>query len=1076
MSRGRFHLLSFAVIFYTLASFSQAQETRWKELDARAAELTQKGKYRDALSAAQEGLQVAESTFPAENANVASALSRLGDVYEKLGKFAEAEPLFKRCLAIREKVLGPEHPEVAQTLHDLAAVLFEESKYAEAEPLCQRALAIREKVLGPEHPDVANSLDDVAAMYSMKGKYDKAEELYRRGLAIREKVLGPDNAAVAESLGQLGAMLDRYEGKYSEAGLLLQRAITIDEKALGPEDPSLARDLLYLAPLYLDEGKFPDAEALYKRGLAILEKALGQEHPNVAGAIKSLAALYINEGKYEEAELLLKRVLAIDEKSRAPEDPVLANSNSGLGFLYESEGKYREAEPLFRRALATYEKAFGPDHPYVARGERDLAHLYELQGDYADAEPRYKRALTIYEKALGPEHPSVAATLNSVAALYIDEGKYIEASEPARRALAIYEKLRGREDLHSRALNNVATVYTAEGKYSEAEPLLQRALALQENLLGSDHPLLVKGLSALASLYYAEGKYGEAESPFDRSLQNVTKQFERYFVYMSERERLAFLDTVSNLFPVYFSYCYAGRERAPELTDKMYNVLLWEKGLVASSIASLQARLTTSGDHETLALFQKLAANRARLAAMLEMTPKNREEWRQTIEQLGTESNEMEKQLALRSADFVERNRLAQTKWQDVQKQLGAHDAAVEFVRFQFHDGKRFTGKAYYVALVVTPQTTAAPVLVLLGDAYNLEGKALHSYRQWVSRSGPLTAATLYRSFWEPLEITLQGSKRIYLSPDGILNDISFGIIPTPHGLLMDKYDLRVMASTRDLVRARTPPPVDFAVLIGNPKFDLTEAQQRSAEARLRPSDYVHTSTERPLIRSFDGAASRLSSLPGTDTELRQIRSLLKTHNWQVDVYAGENALAGTVKTLHGPRVLHLATHGFFLSDRTRERDSFFNDLPPGADEPMLHAGLYFSGANRTLAGALTAADVDDGILTAYEASGLNLQGTELVVLSACDSGLGRIKNGEGVFGLRRAFQEAGAESVLMSLWSVPDRETQELMVSFYKHWLAGEEKPAALRSAQIKLRETVKTRYGQDRPFYWGGFILVGR
>lgn len=220
----------------------------------------------------------------------------------------------------------------------------------------------------------------------------------------------------------------------------------------------------------------------------------------------------------------------------------------------------------------------------------------------------------------------------------------------------------------------------------------------------------------------------------------------------------------------------------------------------------------------------------------------------------------------------------------------------------------------------------------------------------------------------------------------------------------------------------------------------------------------------------------RLAPLPATRLELATIAALLHQQKWRVESYIGENAVEEVIQKVNRPKVLHVATHAFFLADQVSTVRGASLKTPPGFEDPMLRSGLFFAGANRNLLGQEQPKDLDDGILTAYEATGLHLQGTELVVLSACETGLGKIENGEGVFGLRRAFQEAGAQSVMMSLWAVPDQETQELMTMFYAKWLSGEDKQKALHNAQQELRAKVKARYGDDKPFYWGGFVLVGR
>jgi CHAT domain-containing protein len=334
-----------------------------------------------------------------------------------------------------------------------------------------------------------------------------------------------------------------------------------------------------------------------------------------------------------------------------------------------------------------------------------------------------------------------------------------------------------------------------------------------------------------------------------------------------------------------------------------------------------------------------------------------------------------------------------------------------------------------------------------------------------------------------------------------MLNQVALGVVPDAEGrLLIERYDLRTVNSTKDLLWTNRAPKNQDAVVVGNPKFLLSVEQQRAALRQVRQDDQKATvllaSAATPatltISRSRDLRAERgvcspppppggtLCPLPGTAAEITSIADLLQTSNWTVRSYHDETALKEVVKGVRHPRVLHVATHGFFLADQKATLRSGAlaqeDNRSSGMEDPMLRSGLLFAGADRTLRGDPAAEDVDDGVLTAYEASTLDLQGTELVVLSACETGLGEQQKGEGVFGLRRALQEAGAEAVLMSMWSVPDRETQELMTKFYGHWLSGMEKHEALRRAQLEEREIVQKRYGKDLPYYWGAFVLVGR
>jgi len=1110
-----------------------AQEARWLELNRRVAQLSQEGKQEEAILLATEAVRVAEATYGPENWQTSTSLNDLAVLYKKQGRYGEAEPLYRRALAIREKVLGPMHFAVAISLNNLAELFRAQHRFGEAEPLHKRALAIRERVLGPENLDVAYSLNNLGILYHELGRYGEAEPLYQRALSIREKALGQENVEVAyvmENLAELYydqgrdgeaeplykqalsirekvmgredaevatflenlAALYYKQGLYREGEPLLKRALVIRERLLHPDDPALALSLYNLGSLYQDYGRYEEAESLYKRALAIREKVLRPDDPAVAESLNNLASLYYAQGWYGKAEPRYKRALAIQEKVLGPENHDVAASLNNLALLYYAQGKYAEAEPLYLRALQIDKKALGPEHPSLATTLNNLALLYYKQDRYREAEPLYKRALAIQEKVLGPQHPAVARSLNNLALLYEKERRYGEAEPLYKQALAIREKvLRPEHPLVPLTLNNLALLYYKQGRYREAEPLYNRALAIQEKVLGSQHPDVANLRSNLAMLNYAQGNYAEADPFFQSALENLRSQFEHQFTYMSEKDRLSFLDTSANNFPVYFSFCFTYRSKDPALAGRMYDAWLLEKGLVVNSIAAIRAKIAASGDRDGLALFERITALRTQLASVRNPPPNHLEQWRETVQQLQQESNDLESSLVQRLGTLAEEKQLARATWRDVQKALKPGEAAVEFVHFPYHDGRQWTDKSYYAALIVTPETATVPAFVPLGEAGQLEGEPLNDFRSRTAKLPKEGAGILfYQAFWKPLEPYLAGHAHIYVSPDGVLNEVSFAVVPTEDGrLLMDKCDIDLVLSTKDLLREFHPTRENSAVLVGNPRFDLDAAQHKAQIEKLQstetppiqlPADLVPGSITRGARRSDCPdlpPGGVLCPLKGTAIEMANVFSQLKQANWDVKPpYTQERALKEVVKRVRHPRLLHVATHGFFSPDQRRKMGDFGADLPTGLEDPMLRSGLMFAGADRVLKGGSYASDMDDGVLTAYEATGVDLQGTELVVLSACETGLGEIKNGEGVFGLRRALQEAGAESVLMSMWKVPDDETRELMTLFYENWLSGKDRHEALHEAQREMRNRMKARWeGEDRPFYWGAFVLVG-
>jgi CHAT domain-containing protein/Tfp pilus assembly protein PilF len=921
---------------------------------------------------------------------------------------------------------------------------------------------------------------------SLQGRTTEALPLAKQALRIAESTFGPLDRRLAASLNNL-ADLYRDRGEMVKAEGLFKRSLAIDEASMGEEHPSVAAALNNLAMLYKDEGRLQDAEPLFKRALAIYKNALGQTHPYTVIALNNMGDLYRAEGRNAPAESCYRGAAFLAEKSLelelTPETLEVAHSlrsmiRHNLGELYRSQGKYAEAEEWYKAALEIREKELGEDHPDTASTLNAMAMLYLSEGKYTDAERLCRRSLDIRRRVLGEDHRAVAYSLSTLAAILRIQQKRDEAEQDYKKAIEIEEKTLGKENpLLTGPLDGLAETYQDEAKYDEAEPLYRRVLTIRKNEKRVDDADVGSSFLHLAVLDYARGNYTSSEALFEEAFAHLRREFDYQFSYLGEADRLAFLDVAGNAFPLYFSFCYTYRKQNPALVGKLYDLVLWQKGVVADSITGVRARAAASGNKEAQAQLEQLTALRTRIAAMQNPPAGHIQEWNQTLLQLQDEAHSLERSLVER---VVQAKAPTPLSWHDVQKALRPDEAAVEFVRSRYHDGKRGTEKIYYFALALRPEGSGLPVLVPLSDGSQMDS-ALEDYRALVRKAPARGAgAQFYRAFWKPLEVYLEGFRRVYVSPDGVLNVISFGVLPTDDGrLLMEKYDLNLVLSSKELLQVRNRFQNQSIALIGNPRFDLTEEQQRAALKKLESGQQ-----SRPVagggpgvgLRSGDSGGKPLDPLPETEEELNSIRSLVATRGWQVKAYTGEMALATVVSRVQDPRVLHIATHGFFEPDQDRIRDKWAGHLPPALEDPMLRSGLYFAGANRSLAGAPAAEGLDDGILTAYEATGLNLRETELVVLSACDTGQGMVANGEGVFGLRRGLREAGAESILMTLWAVPDRETRELMTLFYEKWLSGKEKQVALREAQLEIRKKVMANWlGQDRPYYWGAFVLVG-
>jgi CHAT domain-containing protein len=1127
---------------------AHAQFQRWYDLSEQAVQLKGQGNNAAALPIEQQAEQVAEATWGANDQHVALSLNVMGILEMDLEKYSDAETNLKRALDILTKAEGAESKDVAAVLDNLGILYQTLARFPDAEKVTVQALAIQVNLKGENDPNVATAESNLALIYEKEDKFGEAEVLYEKALKSDQS---RGNAEQIE-LDEAGlAKLYAETGKYAQSEQVAQQELAEAVKAYGPQDARVADALNDLAVDYALNGKVAESEQAYGKALAMATKAASPDAALISQIEANAGALLRNEGKYQQAESLMLQALASRTKALGPNHPDVASVLTSLGLLYEYEMRFSDAERALKQALDIDEKALGAGSVQAARDMANLADLYGSHGQSGPADQLYYNAIQVFLKVMAqaPKQTAdivfngaqqfmsdgnleVAAKLfNSAGGIYAQVygqsslqvancqarlgsvaeimGRHDDAERLQKRALATLEQLYGQDDTRlTYSLDGLGKVYLDTQRFADAEPEYLRSLKIDQAHLKPNDPELRDVQADLAALYFAWNKPAQAAPYFKGYLGNLMAEFRANAATMSERERLIYFSTWRLAFPMFFSFVLTNHEQMPELTGEMYDYLLQEKGLVAASAASMRAAVEASGNPQAVAMLDKLASDKAQMAALVEDAAGNQANHQSQINQLGDEANTLEQTLLKQSAPLIRQQAQNAATWQDVQKALKPGESAVEVTRFQFHNGIGPTADIYYVALVVTPDCKQ-PILVNLGKAKDLEAGPMLAYRDDVGQTrgfeqqsvpaaavqaraaAPNTGAA-YAAFWKPLEAALGGAKRVYLSPDGVLNTIPLGLMTDSDGkLLMEKTQLRIVNSTKDILATQAAAQSKSALVVGNPKFDLSATQQETAIAELRGGATVAgtgvqqglPAVDAPAMpvqvssRGGDLAGGDLNPLPGTQVEVDAVDGLLKSAGWQASEYTGDLALKQTVTQAHGPRIVHIATHGFFLSDEELKANAAAQGKTANVDEdPMLRSGLFFAGADRVREGAALEAGVDDGVLTAFEASQLNLEGTELVVLSACETGLGKELNSDGVFGLRRGLQEAGADAVMMSMWSVPDKETQELMALFYKNWTSGMEKPEALRQAQLAERETVKKRYGKDLPFYWGAFVLVGR
>ncbi|MBW1789099.1 MAG: CHAT domain-containing protein, partial [Deltaproteobacteria bacterium] len=695
---------------------------------------------------------------------------------------------------------------------------------------------------------------------------------------------------------------------------------------------------------------------------------------------------------------------------------------------------YTEAEPLFNRSLAMAQKVLGPDHPDTALTLNNFAVLYDNMKNFSKAETLYKQALEIHEKSLGVNHPNVALDLN-----------------------------------------NLAFLNQAMGNYDRAEPFYKRALEIKEKALGPDHPDTALSLFNLAFMYGTQGRNNESLTLFKRGLTIQDRFIRNVLGIGNERQKLLLITDQAGGYEGTLSLIHLKFTKDPKALRLGLNIVLSRKGVVFDAQARQRQALMSSVDPKAKEAWKELSSLRAQLAKLLMVKPDemSAKEYQLKTVSLQWKIEKLESSLAALSPLVAEEMEQRQATAEKVASILPKGSVLAEFVKIGLFDWDKckWSGKKVYLVFILHPDRRIE--LIPLGDADKLDEKVQTLMGRVSSIPNSQSdvkiqsdsAKELYSLLWEPLTGPVGNAVDVIVSPDGILNLVSFSALRDPEDrFLIEDRSITYVTSGRDLLRGKSGfQPESDLFIAANPKFDM--------EVQTEPN------TGQSLKKGFRSAgfAFQFPPLPGTLEEATEIPHLLPGKIKVV--VTGKDATESAVLNAKRPKTLHLATHGFFLKDQkaipanANLRPSFKSTLPRGFENPLVRSGLAFAQANN----ASKAKTSNDGLLTALEVSGMDLHGTELVTLSACETGVGEVKTGEGVFGLRRAFALSGARNLMMSLWPVSDSITAEQMKSFYRFYGKGASPAEALRKAQLETIATLRKRFGAAPASLWAPFILQG-
>jgi len=1087
------------------------------------------GRYSSAESRAEALYRALQFTGDGAGTLALQTLDLWVEASWRNGKAASAIVVTRAEQAVTqwERLAGRDHPETAPALHNLAELRAAHGDLSGSLALHERALASRLAAVPPDDRASADSLDWVGLALIRLDRFTDAKKRLEVSLRTRETRAGRDPLALARTL-ELTALMHRIQGDYQQAEQPLARAVAIrDEFSAGhPENVSLLQlrgDLLFL------RGDGRNARVQWSDALSLSERTLGRTHPSTPELLRRLGLAAFSEGDLVEARQLRERALQMAEVVLAPCDPVLVRQIDAVASSLESSGDFAGARRELQRSLASTEKCFGAaaprgpsdtrattlfnlgemaremgdldaaetyyrravddwsaglgrDHSFVARGLGAIAEVAASRGQLDRARDLYGQALAIRRKALGADHPLVGWTLVNMARVLGDSGRLDEALQHADRALVIYMTAGTTDDPDhlARAFEVRGRLLAQRRQFAAGRESLAQALNERARIFGPRHPLVAEVRRELAGVDFS---MGAARAALDGALEaeDVGRESLRKTIrYLPERQAVRYAARRPRGLDLALSVAVAssGLDTRP-----LFNAVIRSRGVILDEIAA-RGRTLDDGDPDVRALARTEATVQQRYANLVvrslgEQVPLA------ALDDARTAAEEAQRALLEHSAKAREALARQTAGVEEVTRALPADSVLVAFVRYERADAARPARPTASYAAFVAGANRRDPEFVTLGDAAIIDG-AVSAWRTAVTasvgqpaldRSVRQAGETVRRLVWDPVARRLGSSRAAFVVPDGSINLINLDALPDGREAYLAEREIvfRYLSTERDLVQPEAAGGAGHGSLlaIGGPTFDL------------RTGAPAETGTLRSGCDAL--GRTRFSDLPGARNEVVEVGRYWSAGGGGVTTLSGDEATEAAVKrALPGHAIVHLATHAYFLGDGCEESQAEGTRAVGGLartgsaavaalvqESPLLLSGLALTGANqRTAAGP----DADDGMLTAGEVAALNLQGTDWAVLSACDTGLGTIQAGEGVFGLRRAFQIAGVRTVITSLWPVSDQATRAWMRGLYEARLArGLGSAAAVRAASLAVLHQRRADGQSTNPVFWAAFVAAG-
>ena len=1001
-------------------------EYKYNLLSAISLQYMKVENYNKALESAESALSVYNLGGGVYQIDQANLYYKLASIYFVLGRNLDYLNFNKKAFQIYRKANGLYSIECANALNNIGVAYNRLDRNHEALKIQKKVLRIRKKVYGDTHPGVAMSLNAIGSSYFGLGDSNKSISYHLKALDIIRKTLGEESYEYALLLNNLGR---NYwsKGNYEEAVSMYENSVIVYNKIGRAYSPEFASVLLNLAECYSVLGYMEKCLELDLEACRLIESKLGVESSAFARANSQLAYTHMQLGNIDESFDLLLLSYEILKKDSLNDPWELGNCLSYLGRNCKRQGKYKEAIKYNQLALDVILKIYGDSHHDIGLIKSDLADCFFYLGDYK----------------------------NSL--------------QEAQDALAIL-KVKGNDKELSELYEGISDVYLAQGDLDKAKFYLNKSIVISKQLRGLSY---ANCLTRLQMILLKEGRITDASDVYMKAYRIYESNYYTYFKFLTAELALSDKKQVQIAYNLLSSLL----SRDSSLSNFASRSWLNLNGIVGSEAANLESQIESSGDTALVHLMKDLKLNKKQLAKYRELTKEEKTSRGIDEKALEDEVSKQERELSKQSKAFADFNRRFNLK--DVSSALKDDEVFVDIARVPYFSTytNQWTDSVKYLVFIHDAKDSLVDYR-FIDNGKELEGDVFADYKIDCSNQANATDlknALYYNAFWKPIADKIGSSKTVYVSLGGVYNNINLNTLYNPETgkYLVEEKDIRIVNNARDFILSKEQTKRTYTststALYGFPDYNEIETTTKDT------ADYLALTRDLdPLwIDSLTRGGLKASPLPATKVEIEQIAKSFKQNGWQVSEYLGDKASETNIKQEASPRVLHIATHGYFFDDIPTDKSN--NERFLGMDrqrvvqDPMLRSGLLFTGANKTLHGEKV--EGENGLLSASEASLLNLRGTELVVLSACETGKGEVKNSEGVYGLRKAFSDAGAAHTIMSLWKVDDKVTQEFMTRFYEIWL---NEKTSIREAFNRTQLEIKAKYPQ--PYYWGAFVLVGK